>query len=214
MHTQSINQNSSTLIRSIKGFTILELMITVVVMALVLAIGAPSFIDFIADQRIRVAASDFMGDISFARAEALKTSRRVIMAHATVAGACGAQGPIGNSWNQGWCIYVDNDGSGTFTGGDQVLKIHNGFSSGRVLICAKDGSGTAIADFANTIVFRPDGRVVRNLATVGGSDGFTISDDMGDGRNLNDKIRTIMIGATGRPALVIQNGQTNGGTAC
>ena len=106
------------------GFTLIELMITLVIMAIVLTVGVPSFIDFIATQRVRTAASDLAADMAFARAEAIKESRWVIME------------PIGGAgtWKDGWRIWVDLDNSRTRAAAED-RKTATGVSS-RGKVCA------------------------------------------------------------------------------
>jgi type IV fimbrial biogenesis protein FimT len=178
-----------------RGFTLIELLVTMSIAAIVLAIGAPSLRDVIADQRVRIAASDLTGEIAYARAEAVSRGRRVAIEPLTA-----------GNWPGGWRIYADTDGSGTFNAGDAELKRSPGLT-GNIKIC------TNVGEFANNVVFRPDGRVVRTSAT-GANDGITISDDLGNGNAADDKIRTLYFGPSGRITVVLQNGGANSGVAC
>lgn len=56
-----------------KGFTLIELMVALAVMAIVLAAAAPSFADFFDKYRLRGAGDAVVSLISNARAEAVKT---------------------------------------------------------------------------------------------------------------------------------------------
>lgn len=60
-----------------KGFTLVELMIAIVILAILASIAAPSFVRLIASQRVRAAAFDLHGDLSFARSEAIKRNSNV-----------------------------------------------------------------------------------------------------------------------------------------
>jgi prepilin-type N-terminal cleavage/methylation domain-containing protein len=180
------------------GFTLIELMITIVIVAIVITVGVPSFNDFIASQRERTAASDLASDMAFARAEAIKESRWVIIE------------PIGGAgtWKDGWRIWVDLDNSRTRTATED-RKTSTGVSS-RGKVCA-------LGALDPRIVFRPDGRafsaasgLASALTPVTATDGIRISDDLGDGVATNDRIRLVYIGVSGRASVEVQDG----GTAC
>ena len=178
------------------GFTLIEMMVVIAIVAIFLTIGVPSFNDFISDQRVRTAASDLYGDLAYARAEAIKTSKRVIVERTSA------------NWRDGWRIYVDlNDNASFDAATDTLLKVFDGFGTSRVQTCS------GVADFASQIIFRPDGRVVRATPATA-NDGITISDNRGDTDPTNDKIRSLLFGLTGRISVLKQNGGTNGGVAC
>jgi type IV fimbrial biogenesis protein FimT len=77
-----------------RGFTVIELMMVVVILAIFAALAAPSMSDLLANAAIRGASSDFYASLAAARSEAIK--RRT---NATVA-------PIGATWNTGWTVKI------------------------------------------------------------------------------------------------------------
>lgn len=76
------------------GFTIIELLTVVTLMAVMLALGIPSFKDFIIGQRVKTAAFSFANAAVYARSEAIKRNADVSL----VAAAGG--------WKNGWTITV------------------------------------------------------------------------------------------------------------
>jgi prepilin-type N-terminal cleavage/methylation domain-containing protein len=80
-----------------RGFTAVELLVVIVVVAAAAAIAMPSFADFTVNQRLRTAVYDLVGDLSFARGEAVKRSARVTIDRA------------GSNWAGGWTV---NDANG------------------------------------------------------------------------------------------------------
>ena len=74
----------------IKGVTLIELMVTIAVLAIVLAAATPSFTDFFDRYRLRGAVDDVVSVISNARAEAVKGDRDVAV---SIGGTTGA-----------WCV--------------------------------------------------------------------------------------------------------------
>ncbi|MEJ7745665.1 MAG: GspH/FimT family pseudopilin [Luteimonas sp.] len=59
------------------GFTLIELMVTIAVLAILLAVALPSFADFFDKYRLRGAVDDVVSVISNARAESVKADRDV-----------------------------------------------------------------------------------------------------------------------------------------
>jgi type IV fimbrial biogenesis protein FimT len=74
------------------GFTLVELMTVVTVLALVGALATPGFAAFAASQSIRSAANDLASDLMLARNEALKRNATVAVA------------PAGTDWAAGWTV--------------------------------------------------------------------------------------------------------------
>lgn len=170
-------------------------MIVLAVVAVVMMIGAPELGLFVADQRVRAALSEVHGDLAFARADAINNQRRIVIER------------TGAQWNNGWRICIDPDGNRMCgANAEEILRVTQGFA-GRVEACSN------VADFADTIVFRPDGRIERT-APAADADRITVSDNMGDADPANDKIRSIFFGPAGRMSTFIQNGGINGGLAC
>ena len=59
-----------------RGFTLVELMITIAVVAVLLALAAPSFYDFILVQRLKAINAQLVTDMQFARSEAISRFER------------------------------------------------------------------------------------------------------------------------------------------
>jgi len=81
-----------------RGFTITELMITGVVLAVLLAIGLPSFNQFIVRNQIRASAEAIQNGVQLARAEAVRLNAKVRFTQG--AGA-----------SSSWSVNVDSGGA-------------------------------------------------------------------------------------------------------
>lgn len=86
------------------GFTVIELMITVLLLALLLAIAAPSLREFVLQQRVKAALSEFHRGVTLARAEAIRRNQRVTLAAAD--SSC-------SDFGQGWRIFYDGQSGPT-----------------------------------------------------------------------------------------------------
>lgn len=87
------------------GFTLVELMITLAVLVVLLAVAVPSMQEFTANNQLAATKSNFAAALALARTEAAKRGRVVVLQ------ALGS-GPTGNEYAGGWEIAVDDDGNG------------------------------------------------------------------------------------------------------
>lgn len=100
---------SSAIGRRQRGLTMVEMMIALTVAAILLSVGVPGFLDLIRGKHLAAAASDLKADLNFARSEAQKRNRRVLVCPAgPVANTCGT----GTDWAAGWLVCVDADANG------------------------------------------------------------------------------------------------------
>jgi type IV fimbrial biogenesis protein FimT len=76
-----------------RGFTMIELMVTVTIIAVMLGLGVPSFRNFIAGQKVKTASQDLMTALVIARSEAIKRNASVTVAPLTA-----------DTWVSGWTV--------------------------------------------------------------------------------------------------------------
>jgi type IV fimbrial biogenesis protein FimT len=74
--------------RNDQGFTIVELMIVILIVAVLLVLGVPAFNDLVDEYRIKSAADSLHSDLQFARSEAIRTNSNVCIGFATGANWC------------------------------------------------------------------------------------------------------------------------------
>lgn len=76
-----------------RGFTLIELMVTVTLLGVLLGVAIPSFRDFMDTQRVKSAAFDMAAALLLARSEAIKRNADVTVAPVT-----------GTDWGTGWTV--------------------------------------------------------------------------------------------------------------
>jgi len=108
---KSVLTSSGSLTHQGSGFTLIELMIVISVLAVILSMALPSFRDFTLQQRIKNAGFDTVATLTFARSEAIKQNGNVTIT------------PTGGNWSNGWTI-AGIDG--------EVIKTQSGFEGLRM----------------------------------------------------------------------------------
>lgn len=160
-----------------RGFTLIELMVTISVLAILMTIAAPNLQTLLQNSRLSSQASGLVGDLSFARAEALKLGSPV----AVCASADGATCSGATNWETGWIVFNDANSSSAVDGAETPLRVtpaltgNNTMGAGRPLVrfspqgysvgftttfSACDSRGAASA---RSVVLNNQGRVTSGL---------------------------------------------------
>lgn len=85
------------------GFSLLELMITITVAAILLAIAVPSFRDAIHRNEVSAASNNLLASLAYARTEAIDRGQLVSMCPSTDGSSCT---PSGQAFDPGWIVYT------------------------------------------------------------------------------------------------------------
>jgi type IV fimbrial biogenesis protein FimT len=92
------------------GFTLVELVITLVIVGVLLSLAVPGFRDLLERNRLQSASSAVYTSLMFARSEALKRNQSVVMCKRDTAGtACDTSTPVDGKWEEGWLVYPASD---------------------------------------------------------------------------------------------------------
>jgi type IV fimbrial biogenesis protein FimT len=110
------------------GFTLIELMITLAVVGILLAIGMPSLKTFMQGNQLIASTNELISALHVARSEAIKLNSRVSVCESSNGTSCSATG----SWKNGWIVFVDFDGNLVNNGlpcaainTDCLLRVHD-----------------------------------------------------------------------------------------
>ncbi len=85
-------------LRQVAGFTLVEALAVLAVLAVLVGIGTPMMSSFIQSGQVRTTALDLVADLQFARSEAIKRNATVSVLPVT-----------GNTWSAGWRVYAGAD---------------------------------------------------------------------------------------------------------
>jgi type IV fimbrial biogenesis protein FimT len=100
-----------------RGFTLVELMVTVAVLAILAAVAMPSLTAFTARNRLSALSSDFVSSLALARAEAARAGLPVLVLPAT-------GGVTGNEFAKGWNVVLDRNSNGAQDSGDTLIRTY------------------------------------------------------------------------------------------
>ncbi len=98
------------------GFTLVELMVTIAIVAILAAVAFPSFESSLRSNRVATMTNELLGSFSLARSEAIRSTQPTVMCASANGTSCGTD------WNQGWIVFVDTDNSGTVNGAEVVTR--------------------------------------------------------------------------------------------
>ncbi|MBM7074505.1 GspH/FimT family pseudopilin [Shewanella sp. 202IG2-18] len=105
----------------VKGFTLLELMVTIAVAAILLVIGAPSLNNLYQSVRTDMGAKKLHQTIAYARGQAVSLGQNVTVCHRKEANCT-------NDWSKGLTVFVDQNGNNIFDGDDMELTHTENFN--------------------------------------------------------------------------------------
>lgn len=121
--------------RGPQGFTLVELMVTLAVLAIIIGIAVPSFNAMTQRNRLTTAANEIVGALQTARMEAVRRNRSIRVCPTTDGSAC-----AGTDW-----------GRVVIRGADGPI---------REIQTVRQGSGITGTSALASIEYRPDGRAV------------------------------------------------------
>lgn len=170
--------------RLAQGFTLIELMVTLTIAAILLSLAVPSLAAFVQSARLRGSSNELASALMFARSEAIKRGHAVTVCKSANPSALGPSCGTSATWQQGWLVFVDYDKDGVVDGSstppDLVLRVGSPDVPGLGV--------TVASNFKNYIQYTSNG------VSVG-------SDKLADGNLsmcLNNKSQVLTIGSTGR----------------
>lgn len=142
------------------GFTLVELMVTVAIVAITMALAAPSMQSFLTSRAVASHVDAFGSAVRRTRSEALKRSGMASMCMSVTTNdaepTCASDNKGG--WHSGWLIFTDSNGDGSYSKeSESLVAVQQPLAS----------SGSITWNITGTaITFRANGIALGSAATV------------------------------------------------
>lgn len=180
-----------------KGFTLIELAVTVTIVSILLGVGVPSFLGAIKNSCTSSDYNSVVGALMYARSEAVKSAQQVTVCPR------GSDTSCGTSWNNGMIVFADNtiipnETIATIDGTDDIISVQSEMSCENTLsnFASTDRTASTAAP-RNFIRYSSDG------STDWQNGSFILCDARGSAHS-----RSINVVLTGD----VRRGRTQGGS--
>lgn len=182
---------SRTLRNTGRGLTLIELMVTLAVLAILAVLVVPGYQTIVSTNRQAAGINALSAQLSAARSEALKRGHRVTVCSSTDGATCNG----GTAWQGGWIAFTDLNANGVIDGTDVLINAADPLAAGQTLTATFNTNG-AILQFSANGTLR------------GGNDSgtFVLCGEAADANRLL-RARSLIVNAMGRVSL----GQDNSG---
>jgi len=168
------------------GVTLIELMVTIAILAILAAIAAPNFASLMVTNRLASQTNNVMAALTTARAEAIRRNQRVVVcrydginANGTVPATLGCN-TAGGAWG-GVVVFNDANANNALDAGEELIKAER-FDTSRFQVLASP----VLSGLSNEIVFRGDGIARDGTGAFLNSGQLRICITSSDGNNARD----------------------------
>lgn len=170
--------------RRSKGFTLIELMISVSVAGILAGVAAPALAGLIEQQRTLAAISSLTTHMALARTAAISRNRRAVLCPSNDGSQCRAD----TDWSGGWMLFMDDDGNRKPDASEEILRVDLAPTSRHLRVVSTTGR--------QQLRYLPDGRSAGTNLTIsicnpqGDLLGAVIVNNMGRPRSERPKVAT------------------------
>lgn len=100
-------------------------MLVLGIVGVLVMVGMPSMANLLQSNRVSAELNTFVGDLQFARSEAIKQGVPVVLCASADSKSCSGK----NTWQTGWIVYADKDGSGTQASDEPAIRARPAWTS-------------------------------------------------------------------------------------
>lgn len=108
------------------GLTLVELLVTMAVAAVLLGIGVPAFGSLVQDSRLTTTTNRLVSALHLARSEAVLHNARVTLCNSADGHYCAEAG----GWDQGWIVFLDTDSTGSRSDENPLIAVGDAAAGG------------------------------------------------------------------------------------
>ena len=138
-----------------RGFSMIELVITIAIAAILLTLAIPSFTSFLNSNRVSGQANELLATFQTARLESIRRGARVVVCGSSNANAATPSCSGTAAWG-GWISFVDTDRDGVFDTGETLLQAN----------LLSGVTATASSNIGALVTFRSDGLARSSTGTL------------------------------------------------
>lgn len=121
--------------RTQAGFTLYELLITVLIVGVILTLAVPNMQGFTQNSRMTSTANDMHAAFHLARSESSRAKTNITICPSADASSCGG------TWDQGYIVFVDENGDLARGGANEtVLRSHGAIAEGVTMAVADNAT--------------------------------------------------------------------------
>ncbi len=136
------------------GFTLIELMITLIIAGTLYAIAGPSLVNVISQKQSVATTNELLAALHIARSEAIKLNKRVTICESSNGSSCSSTG----EWENGWIVFVDSLGAASGSTGSAcanttsncLLRVHGAIGDADLTIRGVDQDSNTVNAFTFT----------------------------------------------------------------
>jgi type IV fimbrial biogenesis protein FimT len=153
-----------------RGFTMLELLVTMAVAAVLLCIAIPSYRGLVSRNAMAAQVNDLVGALQYTRSQAVTRGQRVYLCKSSDQETCAKNG----DWSQGWIVYTPDAGAKTPTPSN-LLRVHGPLTD-QIRICGNnnlekdaffDANGFAMGSRGHFTASAPDSAQQTQIVIAG-----------------------------------------------
>ena len=115
--------------RSSQGFTLMELLIVVAIIAISAQVAVPALMNLVRDNRLVSQLNGFTSSLLLARNQAASRNLHVALCPSTDGVSCTG----GREWEMGWIVFVDSDDDRRVDEGETVLRRQQALRGGNTV---------------------------------------------------------------------------------
>jgi type IV fimbrial biogenesis protein FimT len=139
------------------GFTLTEMLVVTAIVAILLSVGVPSYRYITNSYRMSSEVNGLLGDLMYARAEAIKEGNSVTVCASANSTSCSGAA----AWQSGWIIFSNPANGANPANAAAILRVQRPFGGSDTFVSNtgvsavtynREGFATTAAGFPNTIM--------------------------------------------------------------